>query len=136
MGIRGSLSRNYSISTDGEALLKAMQPGVSGAFRGVYGSSDNAGAGLFITRRFAEASDGYFALMSGSAGFRTSLAEKRPDDDRLLLPILRFPGTLVSVEIGLDWDIDFGDALGVAREAFGTRLQSRSDEVERRVQFE
>jgi len=115
--------------------LKAIEPGVSGASRELYGSSDNAGAGLFITRRVASATDGYFFIASGDAMFRSSIAVKPPRDEKLIVPVSHFPGTIVSVEIGLKEDADFSEILSLAREAFGGRMQHRRADLSRRVRF-
>lgn len=51
-GITSHLSQRFpQIATDDTAALGlAMQPGITGALPGIYGTSENAGAGLFITR--------------------------------------------------------------------------------------
>jgi anti-sigma regulatory factor (Ser/Thr protein kinase) len=73
-------------SDSGIALRLAMQPGITGAHKeGVYGATDNAGAGLFITRAIAKATGGYFVLLSGDAVFRLRRSRKH-DTDRLLYP--------------------------------------------------
>lgn len=59
-----------ALASDTIALGLAMRPGVTGAQPGPYGTSDNAGAGLFITRCIAKGTGGYFCLASGHAGFR------------------------------------------------------------------
>jgi hypothetical protein len=70
VGIRQTIQRNYpTIRSHHDALLKPIQPGATGAVQGEYGSADNAGAGLFITRRVSSATRGYFALASGNAMF-------------------------------------------------------------------
>ncbi len=135
MGVRKSLGRNHPHSTDSKAVLHAIRAGVTGALGGPYGSSDNAGAGLFITRRLCDATNGYFALGSGDAIFRTSLAAKRPRDESQVRSIGSFPGTVVSVEIGLDPDSDFDTTLGLARHAFGEQMDKRRAEVGQRVRF-
>jgi len=50
MGIFNSLSRAVDLSNDGDALINAIKPGVSGSTKMMYGSSDNAGAGLFYNK--------------------------------------------------------------------------------------
>jgi hypothetical protein len=52
-GVLTSLRGKYQLTSSADAVLKAMEPGVSGAVQGMYGSSDNAGAGLFVTRRLS-----------------------------------------------------------------------------------
>ncbi len=130
-GIRSSLATNYpDLADDRQAVLKAIEPGVTGAVLGVYGSATNAGAGLFFTRRLAEATDRNFAVGSGEAMFRTSAARRRPVDSSLVLDINPFPGTVVTVDVGLHEEVDFGDFLALTREAF-TRQDERT---KRRVQ--
>lgn len=131
IGIRSSLNRNHPTRSDKDAILKAIEAGVSGAPRG----ADNAGAGLFITRRLSQATRGYFAVGSGTAMFRSSRAEFPKRDDRLVLEIADFPGTIVSVEIGLDDDSNFEETLSLARDAFGERVKERRKEVAMRVKF-
>lgn len=135
VGVRSTIQRNYVVKSHGEALLKAIQPGVSGASRELYGSSDNAGAGLFITRRVTNATRGYFLIASGDAMFRSSIAVRQPRDDKLMKPISYFPGTIVSVEIGLDQGADFSEILSLARKAFGGRMRQRQADLSRRVRF-
>jgi hypothetical protein len=94
------------------ALRLSMQPGITGAPRGMYGSPDNAGAGLFITRAIAKATGGYFALLSGNAAFRLMrLRPSEQDQLRLFLDAYDEPrsnnwkleehwqGTVAAVEI-------------------------------------
>lgn len=114
-GIPTHLSHNYpEAAGDHErALALAMRPGVTGAHAGPYGTSDNAGAGLFITRCMAKGTGGYFCLVSGRAAFRQrrSLAS---DDEIMLYPdayddprcdlydIAGWNGTAVAMEIRTD----------------------------------
>lgn len=134
VGIRKTLSRNYTLASHGEALLKAIQPGVTGAVPGRYGAVDNAGQGLAMTRRMAGATNGYFALASGSALFRTSLAKRQPADRKLIKTIGYYPGTVVCIEIELKEDSDFSSVLATARGAFGNRVEGESEAV-KRVRF-
>lgn len=101
------------------ALGYAMQPGVTGAKAGIYGTPDNAGAGLFVTRCIAKGTGGYFLLVSGDAAYRL----RRSDDDQSQLQIFADPydeerydrwaglghweGTAVTVEIRTDKVGDF-----------------------------
>lgn len=135
-GIRESLRWNYpDIAEDGEALLKAIQPGVTGAVATQYGRSNNAGAGLFYTRRLAEVSGQYFGLGSGAAIFRTSTAQKRPPDNRLAFEISPFPGTLVSVNFALEREVDFDDFLQATGREFSHLDDRLREDVAQRVRF-
>jgi len=135
IGVRATIQRNYKVESHSDALLKAIQPGVSGSSHELYGSSDNAGAGLFITRRVAAATQRYFLIASGDAMFRTSIAKEKPRDERLVDPISFFPGTIVSVEVGLQESADFSEILSLAREAFGGKMHQRRGDLSRRVRF-
>lgn len=134
VGVRETISRNYVVNSHEEAILKAIQPGVTGAVQGEFGSSENAGAGLFITRRVAAATNGYFGIASGSALFRSSIAKKKRRDEELVDSISFFPGTIVCVEIGLGEEADFGAILESTRAAFTGRVR-RQDRRQGRVRF-
>jgi hypothetical protein len=112
IGIREHLSYRYPAvkNDDLKALEFAMQPGISGARPGVYGTPDNAGAGLFITRGIAKGTGGYFFIASGYSGYRLRRALNyqaqrelfpnpffdRSDQWRFETP---WQGTIVSLEI-------------------------------------
>ena len=112
-GITAHLARAHpEAATDDEiAIGLAMQPGITGAQAGSYGTPDNAGAGLYITRSIAKGTGGYFLLASGRAGYRLRRALS-PDDMTELYPdpyadprgdrwsfASAWLGTVVSVEI-------------------------------------
>ncbi|MFP3940250.1 MAG: hypothetical protein ACOC7L_02390 [Acidobacteriota bacterium] len=80
-GVPAHLARVVPEATDDHdlALAMAMRPGVTGAVSGIYGTPENAGAGLFITRCMAKGSGGYFFLLSGRSAYR--LRRARTDDD-------------------------------------------------------
>jgi anti-sigma regulatory factor (Ser/Thr protein kinase) len=120
-GIASHLARAHpeAASSDMVALGLAMKPGVTGALRGPYGTADNAGAGLFITRCIAKGTGGYFLLLSGTAAYRLRRAQSDEDQvilyadafdedrhDRWQLPS-SWQGTAVSVEIRTDQIADY-----------------------------
>lgn len=112
-GIGAHLGRVYpEASRDDEVALElAMRPGITGAMAGPYGTPDNAGAGLFITRSIAKGSGGYFFLLSGDAAYRLRRARNDEEMSELYLQPFDEPrhdrykfesswlGTVVSVEI-------------------------------------
>ncbi len=119
-GIAKHLSRAHPEAAldDRVALGLAMRPGVTGALPGIYGTPDNAGAGLFITRCIAKGTGGYFVLLSGRAAYR--LRRARSDEDQLELSLdpydesrydlWDFPGwqgTAVTVEIRTERIADY-----------------------------
>lgn len=89
-----------SIQTPGDALVRALEPHVSGAFpEGETGSGENAGMGLFFVSEMAKATDGRLLLASRGA---TYFLDRSRDHDAQ--PILTngdapdYPGTLVAFE--------------------------------------
>ena len=66
---------------------------------------------------------------------RTSTAKKRPDDADLLLDIRPLPGTVVTVDVGLDEEVDFGDFLALTREAFTKQDERTKKRVLEGVKF-
>lgn len=120
-GLAAHLAHNFpeALKDDRIALGLAMRPGVTGALKGLYGTPENAGAGLFITRSIAKGTGGYFLLMSGSAVYRLRRSNNpteqlnlffeafdEPNYDLWELPS-RWLGTTVAVEIRTDKIEDF-----------------------------
>jgi anti-sigma regulatory factor (Ser/Thr protein kinase) len=97
---------------DERALVHSMLPGVTGAVRGPYGTSENAGAGLFITRSIAKGTGGYFLALSGGACYRLRRATQT--DQAMLFPdplldrhdlwsiVPGWQGTVVAIEINTE----------------------------------
>lgn len=112
-GIASHLGRVHHEAAENHeiALGLAMRPGITGALSGEYGTPDNAGAGLFITRSIAKGSGGYFFLLSGKSAYRLRRAEDDSAMTELYLDAYDEPrhdrysfesswlGTVVSVEI-------------------------------------
>jgi hypothetical protein len=136
-GIRRSLSRNFpEIGSDLDAVLTAMQPGTSGAARGYYGTTDNAGAGLFFTRRLATTANGQFGLMSGDAFLRASPADGDANDEDLARGIPHYPGTVVAVEVAVDEPFQWAEFLTETREAFVEMASRSAKHAASRARFE
>jgi hypothetical protein len=127
IGIRRSIERNYEVSTDAESILTAIKPGTTGAVPGLYGTTENAGAGLFFTRRMARTTGGRFAVISGDALFLSAPeAGGDDDDDVLLTAISPYPGTVIAIEVGIEARFDLTDFLADAGEAFYARSERAS----------
>lgn len=112
-----------ALTGDAAALGLALRPGITGARAGLYGTPDNAGAGLFITRCIAKGTGGYFLLASGRAGYRLRRARTEEttqlyfdafDDPRRDLWQFSRPwqGTVVSVEIRTERIADYDGFFG------------------------
>lgn len=136
-GIAAHLGRAYpeALQSDDRALQLALKPGVTGAIAGLYGTPDNAGAGLFITRSIAKGTGGYFLIYSGNACYRLRRADVQgqavlfPDalDERHDLWSFdnRWQGTVVAVEIRTDRILDFNTYFGWIREHIAVQDRSR-----------
>lgn len=137
-GIAQHLGRVHpeALKDDRIAIGLAMQPGITGASRGVYGTPDNAGAGLFITRCIAKGTGGYFFLYSGRAAYR--LRRTKGEKQKLSLYIDPYDepkhdswkvksdwqGTIVTVEICTEKIGDFQGFFQWIRKKMPTRIRS------------
>jgi hypothetical protein len=137
-GIPDHLLRKYpDISDyDSDVIAMALKPGVTGALPGMYGTPDNAGAGLFITRCIAKGSGGYFLVASGQGVYRQRRA--RNDDEQTQLfedPLAErhdawdfshpWQGTVVALEIRTDQIADFQGYFSWIRKHFSARRKER-----------
>jgi len=111
-GIAAHLGRVHTeaLSSDRTALELAMRPGVTGAQPGPYGTTDNAGAGLFITRCIAKGTGGYFCLASGRAAFRQRRSRQDRDDEIRLFPNAYEDDRHDEYELAAPWE---GTAVGL-----------------------
>src|SRR5262249_45193666 len=126
--------------SDRAAVSLALRPGITGARPGMYGTPDNAGAGLFITRCIAKGSGGYFLLASGNAAYRLRRA-RTPEQQSLLMedPLherhdvwefqRQWQGTVAALEIRTDQIADFQGYFGWIRDHLPKRAQRK------RIQF-
>lgn len=144
-GIRQHLGAVHTEASrsDRDALFLAMQPGVTGARPGPYGTADNAGAGLFITRCIAKGTGGYFLLLSGDAGYR--LRRSLDDGEMTQLHFDGFeeprhdsyifndpwPGSAVSIEVRTE---KIGDYNGFFEWIFD-QIPRRAAAAQRRIRF-
>ncbi len=151
IGISAHLSRKYNQARGNDivALQLALEPGITGSMpTGMYGSSDNAGAGLFYTRSIAKGTGGYFMIYSGSACYRLKRAtramiEKQKMERQIKLfpdsfkephdlwPLEnRWQGTVVALEIRMDQILDFGEYVTWIRKQI-----PKQDRTSRRPRF-
>ncbi len=136
IGVHAHLHHNYpKLDSDADALLAAIQPGVTGSRPGAYGSINNAGAGLFYTRRLAQSSLHYFAIGSGDAMFRTSIAKRQKPDSDLVFPIAPYPGTMVSVNLAFHPEALFDDFLQMVGQEFTEMDEQLRERVASGVNF-
>lgn len=132
VGMRATLAGSYSdVVDDRTAVIKGIQFGTSGAAT----RDDNAGAGLFYSRRLCTATGGYFGLISRTAMFRSSLAKRPRSDAALTTTIASYPGTIACVEIGLGRELDLADFLAGMRAGFSETSSKAKERAARMVRF-
>jgi hypothetical protein len=137
-GIPDHLLRKYPDASDydSEVIAMALKPGVTGAMPGVYGTPDNAGAGLFITRCIAKGSGGYFFVASGQGAYRLRRARNQEEQTQLLEDPLNerhdawdfdhpWEGTVVALEIRTDQIADFQGYFSWISDHFSARREAR-----------
>ncbi len=142
-GIATHLGRAHpeALESDRRAIQLALEPGVTGALPGVYGTPDNAGAGLFITRSIAKGTGGYFLIYSGAACYRLRRASVqaqailfadalREQHHDLWSFNNRWRGTVVALEIRTDRIVDFDAYFGWIRDHLATKASPQ-----RRIRF-
>ena len=132
-----------SLSSDDAAIMAALTAGVSGKVARMYGSPDNAGAGLFFTKAIAQLSCGFFALYSGDAAFRLRKPRKGasiqiysdPARDRhdLFKALPRWQGTVLGVDIASHVDERFDRTMNRIRTVF--RAQAPRKQKRPKIKF-
>ena len=137
VGIRAHLARAHTeiAADDAKALQLALRPGVTGALPGMYGTPENAGAGLFLTRSIAKGTGGYFLIASGTAAYRqyrTHSSQRQTElfvdpafERHRLWNIPNWPGTIVAVEVRTDRIADFDGFFSWIRSQIPQRETSR-----------
>lgn len=135
VGILKSLSRYHEVSEDRSALTLALTPGITGAPRGMYGTSDNAGVGLFFTKSIAKSSRQYFAILSGTAAYRLRRIRRKdkfalyidPKRDRhdLFDGLPSWSGTVVAADIGIRQQRTFESTMAAIREVISEKNPAR-----------
>lgn len=136
IGIKQSLAQSHVIDTDAAAIMAALRPGISGTATRMYGSSDNAGAGLFFTKAIAQMSSGFFALYSGSGAFRLRRPTKGmssniyadPSRDRhdLWSDLPSWPGTVLALDVASHVDERFDRVMSRIQTVYASQSPRRS----------
>jgi hypothetical protein len=116
-----------TITTPGEALVRALEPHVSGTFpEGETGSQENAGMGLFVISELAKETDGRLLLASRGASYFLDRAT-----DPHTQPVITngnapdYPGTLVVFETTLSHVGNFGGIMEHIRTLAAERTPKR-----------
>ncbi|MDP3645909.1 MAG: ATP-binding protein, partial [bacterium] len=135
VGVKKTINRSHSTSSDLEAIQLALMPGVTGTTRREGGTEQNAGAGLFFIKSIASVNGDFFAIYSGN-GFYKLL--KQHNKKRHILHADPFkdrhssgndfpawPGTAVGIDMKLDENETFSALLDHIRETYGRAVRER-----------
>jgi hypothetical protein len=137
VGVRTHLARAHgeAATDDTKAIQLALRPGVTGALPGIYGTPENAGAGLFLTRSIAKGTGGYFLIASGQAAYRQYRTNSPQGQTKLfvdpalerhgLWTIPNWQGTVVAVEVRTDRIADFDGFFSWIRSQIPQRQSTR-----------
>lgn len=143
-GILGHMRQHHRVSTHREALLLALEPGITGTTSRVGGTETNAGAGLFFTRNIAKASRSYFAIYSGDTlyklqkwkGNRLRLyADATSDAHTIYSDLPPWQGTAIGIDIGMEQTRSFTALLGLIRDVYSERTRNGKKRKYKKPQF-
>lgn len=143
VGVFESMRRSHKVANDKDAILLALQPGITGATSRIGGNEYNAGAGLFFTKSIATLSRNRFFIYSGDTMFRLMKTRLRREpqleanpllDPHTIAPAPRWPGTVVGIDISIDNGISFSELLNKIRGAYHIDVRKRKD-YSNRIRF-
>lgn len=143
-GMRHTISRNYDVDSDKQAILTALRPGTSGAPKeGNMLGTENAGAGLFFTKTISRLGNRQFGLISGDAMYR--LRKQQPnrrihtdptkDNHRTENGLQNWKGTVVGLDVNTNAARNFDRILALIREAFGQSTSVAKTDFSGQVRF-
>ena len=145
MGIQKSLEVHHGALDDLSAIKLALQPGVSGTTPYFGGAGNNAGAGLFVVKGFAQSSHSYFMIYSGSALFKLLITPPRriiklnadPTRDRATMrtSLPYWQGTAVGFDISLSRSKELADLLAKVKDAFKMEIKQRKKQRYKKPRF-
>lgn len=142
VGIRKTISRYHPAQDDKAAIIKAFEPGISGATPTFGGNENNGGAGLFFMKAMAVVARTHMVAITGDIMMKLRYQPKdRPlnatlDRDlvywRSVTP--RFHGTAIGIDIQISESIKFKDLLQNIRSVYDLRIKSEAKN-KRRARF-
>ncbi len=94
IGFLENLKLKFDISSENDAIIKALEKGVTASKPKVYGQEKNAGFGLFAMKTILEETGGVFVIISNDVLYRYS-KHKQPEIIKLKNP---WKGAVISFE--------------------------------------
>ena len=134
-GVLNSMRTHHKVQNSRDAIMLALQPGISGATSRIGGNETNAGAGLFFTKSIAALSHNFFMVYSGDAAFRLmrgsnvdpELHPNAADDRHKLEALPKWPGTVVGIDIGIEQTVAFSKLLSVIHDAYQLDVKKKKN---------
>jgi anti-sigma regulatory factor (Ser/Thr protein kinase) len=146
VGMLGSMARSHPVNTSEDAILLALQPGITGVTRRIGGNESNAGAGLYFTKSIAALSRNYFFIYSGNAMFKLLRGREGADPELRTDPRLdghtlrndlpRWTGTVVGIDISVTGGKGFADLLDEIRESYTLDVKAKRKAYYKKIRFE
>lgn len=144
VGIKKTINKSHSASTDLEAIKLALTPGITGTTRRMGGTEQNAGAGLFFIKSIAKVNRDFFLIYSGCAMYK--LLKNKSKKIKLYADPFKdrhsagedFPfwtGTAVGIDINLDETKEFSILLDLIRDIYIKTIRERKKAKYRRPRF-
>jgi len=137
VGVYEHMRRFHKVNDSKEAMLLALQPGITGTTGRVGGTARNAGAGLFFTKSIASFSRNMFMMYSGDAAYRLMRGpdnrvvklQANPALDPHLFPtgLPNWNGTVVGIDITVSPEFEFSELLNQVRKAYYLDVKRKKD---------
>lgn len=144
-GLFSSIVRNHRISTNKEAIIKALTPGISGTTSRLGGNEENAGAGLFFTKCIAQSTKNHFLIYSGSSYFKLKHTPKNesirfnpnPIEDYCTIKedLPYFKGTLVGIDINIEDSEAFNNLITEIGNAYTLGVKKNQKNYSNKIKF-
>lgn len=145
VGIKKTINHSHKAWSDMEAIKLALKPGITGTTEEEGGTSDNAGAGLFIIKSIAASNRDFFMIYSGDSMYKLLKRKTKklqlhadPDGDshseKTDLPY--WEGTVVGIDISLERTESFGMLLEAIHDAYSKAIKERKKLRHRKPRFE
>ncbi len=134
IGIHKSITRFHAATDDREAIIKAFEPGISGATGAFGGNENNGGAGLFFMKAMASMARCHMVAVTGDSAMklrqkRTGQVEVQPSltKDRVYWrdSVPPYRGTAIGIDIQVSPDIKFNDLLTEIRKVYHFRIREQ-----------
>lgn len=133
-GIRRTITRFHQAANDREAIVKAFEPGISGATGAFGGNENNGGAGLFFMKAMATMARCHIVAVTGDTAMK--LAKKKlgavevqpsltQDGVYWRDAIPPYQGTAIGIDIKVSPDIKFNDLLSEIRNVYHLRIREQ-----------